>query len=427
MQILSNVVRYIISLPPAVFIGIVMGVLCLVFGGGIKNALRSACLFSVGMTGINLIMSYCVGEMQSIATALSTRLGIELSMIDGGYGAGGSGGSWMFPGAIPALCIMLVINIVFILLKWTDTMWTDVHNTWHGIYIGLLIYALTGSVLYGTIVAIITLVIMLKLGDLTAPTFQEFNGTPNIAVYATSATIPAIFTFFVMKVINKIPRLKDLKADAESIQDRFGIFGEIMVIGMLLGIILGILAGYNFKNIMMTGVVMSATMTLFPKMAALICEGIVPVTTSVIGFMNKHFSGRKLNVAVDPAMLLGDPSVMASFVILVPISIVMAMVTPGIAFIPIASLAGMPYWIGGVVPYTKGNVVHTVICMSLYIFLASLVATQLGPIVTEAARLTGRMTEAIASGITIVSWDEGGSFIGYAFVKLFKLLGLSVL
>ena len=425
MQILFDAVRYIVSLPSAVFIGIIMGVLCLAFGGGIKNALRSACLFAVGLTGVNLLMNYCVGEMQSIATALSARLGIELSMVDAGYGA--VNGSWLFAGAIPAFCIMLVINIVFILLKWTDTMWTDVHNTWHGIYIGLLVYALTDNVLYGTIVAVVTLVIMLKLGDWTAPTFQEFNGTPNIAVYATSATIPAIFTFFVMKVINKIPGLKDLKADAESIQDRFGVFGEIMVIGMLIGIILGIIAGYSVADILMTGVAMSATMSLFPKMAALICEGIVPVTTSIIGFMNKHFGGRKLNVAVDPAMLLGDPAVMASFVILVPISIIMAIVTPGIAFIPIASLAGMPYWLGGVVSYTKGNVVHTIICMGLYIFLASLVATQLGPVVTQAAKLTGQLTEAIASGITVVCWDEGGSFIGYAFVKLFELLGLSVL
>jgi len=239
--------------------------------------------------------------------------------------------------------------------------------------------------------------------------------------------LPALFAKLVMKGIDRIPFLKKLHATPEDIKDKFGIFGDVMVSGMVIGIILGILGGYSVTGILSLGVVMSATMTLFPKMAGLLCEGIMPLSMTITTFMKKRFGGRKLNVACDPAVLLGDPSVMATFIIMVPISIAIAFVVPGIAFVPIASLAGMPYWIGGVAPYTKGNVIHNIIIMTLFVTIASLISTAMADVVTRFAELTGVMTDALADGTRITLWDEGSSIIALFFKKLFELLGLSIL
>ncbi len=425
MGYVTTAVAWIFSLPAPVFVALIMGIICLVFGGGIKNSLRSACLFAIGLVGITLIMNYCIGEMQNIATAISDRLGITLTVVDAGYGA--LGGMMLYPGFIFALLGILVINAVFILLKWTNTMWTDIHNTWHGIIIGAFIWAQTDNLLLSIAVSLVVLVLMMKLADWTAPKFQEFNNTQGVAVVATSATLPALFAMLVMKVINRIPFLKKINATSENIKDKFGIFGDVMVAGMIIGIILGILGGYPVAGVLSLGVVMSATMTLFPKMAGLLCEGIVPLSMTITAFMKKRFGSRQLNVACDPAILLGDPSVMATFIVMVPISIVIAFIVPGIAFIPIASLAGMPYWIGGVAPYTKGNVVHNIIIMTLYVTVASLIASSMADVVTRFADLTGLMTDAIKAGTRITCWDEGSSIIGFLFRKLFDLLGLSVL
>ncbi len=356
MQYVMAAVTWIFTLPSPVLVGLIMGTICLVFGGGIKNALRSACLFAIGITGVNLVMNYCVGQMQSISTALSQRLGISLNVVDGGYAV--VNGLALYPGNFICLFLILIINVIFILLKWTNTMWSDISNTWHGVVIGAFVWAQTGNLVLSIVVGTATLVFMMKLADWTAPTFQKFNNIDNVTVIATSATIPGLFAFLVMKVINRIPGLNKIHASSEDIKERFGIFGEVMVIGMIIGIILGVLAGYPFAGVLTIGVVMSATMTLFPKMAALLCEGIVPVSMTITTFMKKRFGDRKLNVACDPAILLGDPSVMATFIIMTPISIAISLLVPGVAFVPIASLAGMPYWIGGVTPYTKGNVVH---------------------------------------------------------------------
>ncbi len=425
MGYVNSAVIWILTLPGPVFVALIMGCICLIFGGGIKNALRSACLFAIGLVGVNLVMNYCIGEMQNIATAISKRLGISLSVVDAGYGVGG--GLMIYPGFLFGLIGILVINAIFILLKWTNTMWTDIHNIWHGVIIGAFIWAQTGNLALSIVISLVMLVLMMKLADWTAPKFQEFNNMQGVAVVATSATIPAIFAMLVMKVINRVPFLKKINATPDSIKNRFGIFGDVMVSGMVIGIILGILGGYPVAGVLSLGVVMSATMTLFPKMAALLCEGIVPLSMTITTFMKKRFKGRKLNVACDPAILLGDPSVMASFIVMVPISIIISFILPGVAFIPIASLAGMPYWIGGVAPYTKGNVVHNIIIMTLYVAIASLIASSMADVITHFCDLTGMMTDAIKAGTKVTCWDEGSNIFGFLFKKLFDMLGLSVI
>lgn len=425
MGYIAVILKWITSLNAAVFVGIVMAVVCLAFRGGIKNAVRSGLLFSIGITGINMVMNTCISTVTPVATVISERLGTNLSIVDGGYGA--MAARWSFPGYFIALTLAIGINVVMILLKWTKTMFTDIHNSWHGIFIGALIWAVTDNILFGIIVGLFMVVLGVKLGDLHAKKFQEFNGTPGIACYATSATFPGTFAWLIMKVIDKIPGLRSARASAEDIKDTFGLFGEPMVIGFIIGVILAAIARYPIDKMLLVGVTMAATLALFPKMAGLICEGIVPVTTTIMTFMKKHFGDRELNIAVDPAILLGDPSVMATFIIMVPISIIISFVVPGIGFIPIASLSAMPYWLGGVVPHTRGNVIHSVIVMTLFIGIAGVIATQLAPSITRLNFIGGYYAEQISAGAMLTCWDEGSNIFGLIFVKLFEALGLSVI
>jgi galactitol-specific phosphotransferase system IIC component len=65
---------------------------------------------------------------------------------------------------------------------------------------------------------------------------------------------------------------------------------------------------------------------------------------------------------------------MASTIILFPLLVLLAAILPGVNMLPIASLAVVPFWAGAVVPYTKGNVIKTVIvtyalCHPLHVLL----------------------------------------------------------
>ena len=424
MEIFTTIVTFITSLPTAAFTGIVMGLMCVVFRGGMKNAVRACCCFMVGIAGITLLINYCVTEMQGVAEGIASTLGITLNVIDGGYGAIPYYGYVEL--LFPALACIIVLDIIMIGLGWTKVLWVDIHNTWHGLFVGLIAYAITDDYVLSLIITVIVLIILLKLADFVAPRFQEFNNTPGVCCIASSATMAGLFTCIVMKVIDKIPGLNSIKFSAEDIQDRFGIFGEQIVLGAIIGLVLGLCAGFDITGILECSVTLAATLALFPKMAAFVCEGIVPVTTCIMTWMKKKFKGRRdLYIAVDPATLLGDPSVMATFVIEVPIMIVLCLLLPGVGFIPIASLAALPYIVGGVAPYARGNMVHCVICTTLYLVLISYIATWMAPATTMGIEKSGLMADTVGNGALLTCWDEGGSILAGFVRMLLQLFGIA--
>jgi PTS system galactitol-specific IIC component len=122
---------------------------------------------------------------------------------------------------------------------------------------------------------------------------------------------------------------------------------------------------------------------------------------------------------------LGHPAVMASAIIVMPLCILASAFLPGMSFIIIASLAGVPYMCGAIVAHTKGNVLHTVILalvfMIVMMYLASL------PLVstayTAAADKLGLLAGLVSSGQQITAPDPGGGILGVIMVALGKMIG----
>lgn len=407
MDILSSIGTYILTLPSFVFMSIVIALLGLIFQAGFQSSIRSGLSFGVGLIGINTLMSIAIEHLSPVATAMSERLGLSLNIVDLGYGAAANIQVW--PGNFIVMFAIILIDIVLIGLKLTKTLWVDVHNIWHGNYVGLIAWVITKNIPLSIGLALLSMIISLKLADLHAKRFQEFNEIGNITLISTAATLPATFSMLIMKLIDKIPGLNKVDVQSDDLKDKFGVFGENMTIGFILGLILSLIAGYDIAGSLTTAMMLAATLGLFPKMAGLMLEGMVPLSTAVTIFMKKRFKGRELNIAVDGAILLGHPSVMSTFVLMVPISVVLSFIVPGIGFIPIASLMALPYYIGAIVPYTRGNLVHTTIVTSLWIILTALIATHMAPWVTQGLEMTGFYTKEIARGSVFAFWDEGGN------------------
>lgn len=99
--------------------------------------------------------------------------------------------------------------------------------------------------------------------------------------------------------------------------------------------------------------------------------------------------------------------------LLIPVTLLLAVVLPGNQFLPLASLAGMFYLFPLVLPYTKGNVIKTFIVGLVVIVLALYFVTNLAPFFTEAARdvyaNTGDAAVAIPEGFSGGSLDFAGS------------------
>jgi Phosphotransferase system, galactitol-specific IIC component len=230
-------------------------------------------------------------------------------------------------------------------------------------------------------------------------------------------------------LLDRIPGLKDWDASPEGIKKRFGLVGEPGVLGFLLGVIIGIFAygtgtgDLGIAKILGLGMNVAVMMMILPRMVSIIAEGIVPITMSIVQYMRERFKDREIYVAVDCAVLLGHPAVMASTIILFPLFVVLAAILPGVQMLPIASLAVVPFWAGAVVPYTKGNVIKTVIVLLLYAIPFMYFSTWTATSHTTAFQMMGQYGEQIGQGLKLSSWDMGGDILGFFIQKLFGLFG----
>ena len=59
---------------------------------------------------------------------------------------------------------------------------------------------------------------------------------------------------------------------------------------------------------------------------------------------------------MSPALVIGHPATLVVSLLLIPVTILLAVVLPGNEFLPLASLAGMFYVFPLILPITKGNV-----------------------------------------------------------------------
>ncbi len=425
MDFLTNAVAWFLGLGSTVIVPIILIFLGLIFRAGWQKSVRGGVTTGVGLAGLFLIVDLIIAALQPATQALADRMGVSLALVDVNWADAGI--AWGWPGVAGVIVGILAVNLLLVFLKLQKTIWTDVWSYWHGSALGGFVWGLTGNVTYGVIGAVVYLTLGAWMSDLTAKRYQEFNEMPGIGVPCGTTVQASLFAIPVMWLLDRIPGLKDWDASPEGLRKSFGLVGEPVILGAVLGIIIGVAAGYNVAGILGLGMQVATMMLILPRMVSIIAEGLIPITQSVVQFMRERFQDRELFVAVDCAVLLGHPAVMASAVILFPLSVLLAAVLPGVEMLPIASLAVIPFWAGAVVPYTKGNVVKTVIVLLLFSIPFMYFSTLTAGEHTAAYARMGQFTEQIEAGTQLASWDMGGDPLGFVILSIYKLLGLSVL
>jgi PTS system galactitol-specific IIC component len=422
MEILQSAVAWFLGLGSTVIVPIVLIILGLIFRVGFAKAVRGGVITGVGLAGLFLVVNLIIAALQPAVQALATNMGISKSFVDVNWADAGI--AWGWPGVAGLIVSILIVNILMIVLRLTKTLWTDVWSYWHGSALAGFVWALTGgNVLLGIIAGVLYLVLGSLMSDLTAKKYQEFNDMPGIGVPCGTTVQASLFAMPVVWVLDRIPGIKDWDASPEGIKKRFGLIGEPAILGLLLGFIIGIAAGYSVQQWLGLGMQVATMMVVLPRMVSIIAEGIVPITMSIVQYMRERFKDREIFVAVDCAVLLGHPAVMASSVILFPLLVLLSAVLPGVQMLPIASLAVVPFWAGAVVPYTKGNVIKTVIVILLYSIPFMYFSTLTVDSHTATFQMMGQYGEQIAQGLKLASWDMGGDILGFFIQRLFGLFG----
>lgn len=410
-------VQAFLDLGATVILPVVIFLLGLFFGQKAGKAFRSGLTIGVAFVGIFLVIDLLVDNLGPAAQGMVERLGVSLTVIDVGWPATSSI-AWASSVAAFIIPLGLIVNVVMLLTKTTKTMNVDIWNFWHYTFMAAMVYAISGSIIQALIAAVLFQIVALKVADWTAPMMSEFYELPGVSI-ATGSTISYAPGIYLVKGIQKIPGIKNWNADPDTIQKRFGIFGESIFIGLFLGVVIGILAGYNIGDIIEIGVAMAAVMVLMPRMVKLLMEGLMPVSESARDWLNKKFGETDIYIGLDAAVALGHPAVISTALILVPVTVVLAIILPGNALLPFGDLATIPFVVAFIVGAARGNIVHSVIVGTIMIAISLYIATDVAPIFTEMA--TNAQFEMPEGSTEISSIDQGGNIVNWVIYKLFSL------
>lgn len=417
------VVQYILNMGPTVILPITILILGLIFKIKFSKALKSGLTIGIGFVGINLVVNLLTTTLGPAAQAMVERFGLSITIIDVGWQMTASA-TWASPVAPLLIPICLIVNLILIYFNKTKTLNIDLWNYWHFIVAGATGYIVTGSYTWAIICAIIMECLVLYTADKTAPYVQEFYGLEGICLPTGSTTSFAPLGFLVGKVVEKIPGINKLNADPDSIQKRFGIFGEPMMMGIILGLILGTLAGYEVSEIFNVGMSMGAVMFLMPRMVKILMEGLVPISEAVREFLQEKYEGRDLYIGLDAALATGHPSVLSTALILVPITLFLAVILPGNKVLPFGDLATIPFYVAFIVCFRKGNIVQSVITGTIVLAISLFMATNYAPVHTELLQQANMMP---AGAAVVSSIDTGGNLFKWAILKLSQLVsGLGI-
>ncbi|WP_086444521.1 PTS galactitol transporter subunit IIC [Candidatus Enterococcus lemimoniae] len=421
-----DALQWFVDLGAIVVLPILIFVFGMILGTKPSKAFTSALTVGVGFVGLNLVIDLLSTSLGPAAQAMVERFGLNLTTIDVGWPAAAAISYGTVLGSL-VIPIGVLLNVVLIILGLTKTLNVDIWNFWHGAFIASLIYALTGNFAMGIAATVVYMMMILLFGDILGPIVKKFYGFPNITFPHGTAAPGFIFAIPMNWLFDRIPGIKNWKADPETIQKRFGIFGDSTVMGFLIGLVIGLFAGYDVAGVGQLAVKTGAVMVLMPKMVALLMEGLTPISEAANEFVKKRFPGRELYIGMDAALSVGHPAVLSSSLLLVPITILLAVILPGNTTLPFGDLATIPFLVCLMAAVFAGNIVRTVIAGSIYMVSILYITSWVAPLVTMSAKAANFDLQGNSS---ITALAEGGLWTTWLYIGLTKILswgGLAII
>ena len=267
MDVLLSAFKALIDAGSYVMLPIIITIIGLIFRLPLSKAFKSGITITCGFVGINLLVNLLKSAVAPAASAMVTNFGLNLDVTDVGWGAISSI-TWASPIVAFLVFEILGINILMLILKLTKTMDVDIWNYHHMMIAGILVYYVTENIVWALIATAMTAIMTLKFADWTSPLIEHFFGIPDVTLPTISYTSSIIIAAPLNWVIDRIPGLNKLNFNIKSVQKYLGVFGDPMMLGLILGIAMGGLALFPVDKAFLTGVNVAAVMVLMPKMTA---------------------------------------------------------------------------------------------------------------------------------------------------------------
>lgn len=412
---IKQAVDFVLDLGPSVMLPIIITLFGLILRQGFNKSFRAGLTIGIGFVGINLVIGLLTEALGPAAQSMVEAVGLKLDVLDVGWPIGAAI-SFGTPVAALMIPLVLLLNIVLISINFTKTIDVDIWNYWHFIFAASVTYYAYDSMLLALLTGLIVAAIVFKLADWTAPVIEHHFGLPGVTLPHAETVNFAPLTYALNRIEDKIPGLNKLNANPETLSRRFGIFGEPLVMGLVLGILIGILGQYDLKGILTLGVQMAAILVLMPRMVSLLMEGLMPISEGAREYFSKRFPGKNVYIGLDAAVVIGNPANMAVALLMVPITIGLAIILPYNRMLPFADLAVLPFTVIWAVAASRGNIIRGIINAILTVALVLFLATNLAPLATEMGKAVGFDFPEGATQISGI--DLGSHVIPWIIVRL---------
>ena len=309
--------------------------------------------------------------------------------------------------------------MVLLLFGLTKTLDVDVWNYWHIAFTGSIVYAATGDFILGIFTMVVHVMIIYLLADLSAHYIQKQYGLEGIS-FPQGASAPGFILALPLNwIMDRIPGINKIKLTPQTIQKRMGVFGDSGVMGLIIGIVIGALAKYSLAKTLQLGVTTAAVLILMPRMVSLLMEGLTPISEGANDLVKKHFPGRDLYIGMDSALAVGNETVLSSALILVPVTLLIAIILPGNSMLQFGDLATIPYMIAIMCAVFRGDIFRSLIGGIVDIVISLYIASWVAPLVTASAKAA---KFSLHGSFSISVLSDGGVWTTWVIVGLGKVM-----
>ncbi len=429
----KDIINYILGLGPAVFLPALMIVIGLIIRMKFKKAFTSALTLGVAFLGMGMVLGFMFNAISPATEAFVNNTGIQLNALDLGW-TPLAAIAWAWPYAFLIFPIQIVINLVMLAFGWTNCLNVDMWNVWNKILTAVLVAGVTGSLPAAFVVAGIQVVFELKNADLTQKQIYKITKIPGIALPHSMAMF-AVILAPLNRLLDFVPGLKDLDVDAAKLKEKIGIFGENHVMGFIVGILIALFAKYDLKQTLTLGVQAATALMLFPMVAKLFMQALAPISDAAAEFMKKRFPGREVYIGLDWPFLAGQPELWVTAIVLVPVTLLMAVILPGNGTLPFGGIINICF-VAPAIIITGKNLLRMIVLGILTTPISLYIATTFAPTITKLGRDVGTIEIPANQLITwngmempVFRWvfSQGADIINGNFVGLAILAGWLVL
>ena len=419
-NVITSISGFLTGLGAAVLIPIIIFTIAMTMGQTFRKSLVAALTFGAAFVGLNLMIGLLINSVAPATTAMVEATGIKKDILDVGWPVA-SGIAFSTKAGALIIVVSLTVNFVMLFTKTTRTINVDIWNFWNHAFTASVVSIASGSLLVGLVAGGIHAALCLVIADLGAKRVQEFYGLPGISIPHGWAVTSVPIIVVVNWVIDRIPYVRDIVWDEGHIKEKWGVFGNPLVLGCLLGLVLGLFGGlYNNLSALLTlSITVGAVMLLIPKITGLFMESLMAVSEVAKKFFKNKFNDREYYIGLDSAVLIGHPTTVAAAVILIPVVLLLSLFLPGNRVLALGDLAALVYFVSMVPCLSKGNLFRSIICGVFIMSVVLWVCTSFGSSLTIMAQSAGVELPTGASDMTALS---AGNWITWVLFKIGSVL-----